>query len=163
MPPPRAEQRDELPPSYVEHGDLLPDAVSAPPTGPCSVFRTFSLPHINGQVLGADLNRSESSGVARTPYRQKCLTRSGASSPVARGGMPKAYSRALPSRDGEATGWSITKVIAPVRPHSRGSKPIQSSDEYPPDHHQLARDDDGAAPIACSSEAEDSVRRRLPS
>jgi hypothetical protein len=62
-----AEQRDELASSHVEHGYFLPDAVSAPPTGPCSVFRTFSLPHINGQVLGADLNRSESSGVARRP------------------------------------------------------------------------------------------------
>jgi hypothetical protein len=40
-------------------GDFRPYALSAPPTGPCSVFRTFSLPQVGPQVLGADLNRSE--------------------------------------------------------------------------------------------------------
>jgi hypothetical protein len=33
-----AEQRDELAPFKVEHGDLLPDALSKPPTGRCAQF-----------------------------------------------------------------------------------------------------------------------------
>jgi hypothetical protein len=41
-------------------GDFHPYALSAPPTGPWSVFRTSSLPQVGPQVLGADLNRSES-------------------------------------------------------------------------------------------------------
>jgi hypothetical protein len=56
-----AEQRDERATFYVEHGDFLPDALSAPPTGPCSVFRTVSLPQGGRQVLGANLKCSESS------------------------------------------------------------------------------------------------------
>jgi hypothetical protein len=50
----------ELAPFKVEHGDFLPDALSEPPTGPCSVFRRFSLPLRDRQVLGANLKCSES-------------------------------------------------------------------------------------------------------
>src|SRR6266478_4512164 len=45
-----AEQRDELAASHVEHGGFLPR----------SVCRTPSLPQAAGEVLGADLNCSES-------------------------------------------------------------------------------------------------------
>jgi hypothetical protein len=38
------DQGNELTPFKVEHGDFLPDALSESPTGPCSVFRSFSLP-----------------------------------------------------------------------------------------------------------------------
>src|SRR5262249_21479987 len=41
-------------------GDFLPDALSEPPIGPCSVFRNFSLPQRGRQVLGANLKCSES-------------------------------------------------------------------------------------------------------
>src|SRR5262249_54003460 len=40
-------------------GDFLPYALSEPPTGPCSVFRSFSLPQGGRQVLGANLKCSE--------------------------------------------------------------------------------------------------------
>src|SRR6516162_400966 len=53
------DQANELTPCNVGHGDFLPDALSARPTGPCSVIRSFSLPQGGRQVLGADLNRSE--------------------------------------------------------------------------------------------------------
>src|SRR5215510_12754391 len=39
-----AEQRDELTALHVEHGGLPPLCAISPPTGPCSVFRTCSLP-----------------------------------------------------------------------------------------------------------------------
>src|SRR5262249_33534910 len=40
-----AEQRDEAAPPHSGHGDFLPYAVSAPPTGPCARFSgTISLP-----------------------------------------------------------------------------------------------------------------------
>src|SRR5262249_56898459 len=55
-----AEQRDERAAFHVEHGDFLPDALSQPPTGPCSLFRSFSLPQGGRQVLGANLKCSES-------------------------------------------------------------------------------------------------------
>src|SRR5262249_39059499 len=55
-----AEQRDEIATFHVEHGDFLPDALSALPTGPCPVFRSFSLPQGGRQVLGANLKCSES-------------------------------------------------------------------------------------------------------
>jgi hypothetical protein len=35
-----AEQRDELAPLHVEHGDFLPYALSEPPTSPCSSANT---------------------------------------------------------------------------------------------------------------------------
>jgi len=41
-------------------GDFLPYALSEPPTGPCSVFRSFSPPQGGPQVPGADLKCSES-------------------------------------------------------------------------------------------------------
>src|SRR5215470_7081382 len=49
------EQRDEVAPLHVEHGDFSPYALSAPPKGWCA--RTFAPPvcHSEGrQVLGAD-------------------------------------------------------------------------------------------------------------
>src|SRR5262249_14494596 len=55
-----AEQRDELAALHVEHGGLPPLCAISPPTGPCSVFRTCSLPQGGLQVLGANLKCSES-------------------------------------------------------------------------------------------------------
>src|SRR5262249_48948797 len=54
------DQGNELTPFEVEHGHFLPDALSESPTGPCPVFRSFSLPPRGWQVLGVDLNCSES-------------------------------------------------------------------------------------------------------
>jgi hypothetical protein len=45
-------QGNELTPFHVEHGDFLPYTLSEPPTGPCSVFRSFSLPQ-GGPCLAA--------------------------------------------------------------------------------------------------------------
>src|SRR6516164_6822002 len=53
------EERDELASPHVEHGDFLPYAYSAP-TGPFGRFTPLSLPHCTRQVLGANLNCSES-------------------------------------------------------------------------------------------------------
>ena len=56
-----AEQRDELAPFHVEHGGLPPlRAVSAADWPVRSVFHTSSLPQSGREVLGADLNCSES-------------------------------------------------------------------------------------------------------
>src|SRR5262249_35227847 len=62
-----AEQRDELAPPRVDHGGFLPRLGWAarnthpPADGPTqSVCRTINLPHRGRQVLGPDLNRSES-------------------------------------------------------------------------------------------------------
>jgi hypothetical protein len=48
--PMSASQRDELAPSYVEHGSSSRNR---------SVYRTLSLPQSRGQVLGTELNCSE--------------------------------------------------------------------------------------------------------
>jgi hypothetical protein len=56
-----SDQGNELTPCKVEHGDSSPMPLSEPPTGSCSVFRSFSLPQGGRQVLGANLKCSESS------------------------------------------------------------------------------------------------------
>src|SRR5215471_20228332 len=67
-----AEQGDELAALNAGHGDFLPlPVVSAPPrpTGirRCSVYRALNLPQNGRQVLGPDLNRSESTGALPIP------------------------------------------------------------------------------------------------
>jgi len=58
--PPGGDQCDELT-LHVRHGDFLPYAVSAPPTGPWARFSgTISLPQRGRLVLGVELNCSES-------------------------------------------------------------------------------------------------------
>src|SRR6516225_2467698 len=55
------DQCDELTPLHVRHGDFLPYALSASPTGQCARFSgTISLPQRGRLVLGADLKCSES-------------------------------------------------------------------------------------------------------
>src|SRR5262249_20875443 len=60
-----AEQRHELAPLDAEHGELLPCRLASPP-GPIGRrrlmlgLRTLSLPQKDRQVLGTDLNCSES-------------------------------------------------------------------------------------------------------
>jgi hypothetical protein len=54
---PTAERRDELTPFKVEHGDFLPDALSAPPTVPCQSSAASACHYETGKFLGhqADL------------------------------------------------------------------------------------------------------------
>src|SRR5262245_50472241 len=51
-------------------GDFPSDALLEPPTGPCSVFRSFSLPQGGPQVLGVDLKCPES--VPYHPTQSRC-------------------------------------------------------------------------------------------
>jgi hypothetical protein len=81
-PPSSARSRPSsgTPPRSVMNWRRLRSSMGSPPEPAVPAYRRLRMPRKRPEVLGVDLNRSESIGVARGPYRQKSLNRSGASS-----------------------------------------------------------------------------------